>query len=200
MKRKQVWEPWSVTPLSSFYGPWLSQLFVLLWAIAAGTGAFLLNDILTLVFPQLSASSLTDICMADGANGLANIYWVSVKKTARLMALLAVCLQADTRLEIAYRLNFPDQPVGFQFLPCYGRSVGQVKMGPVWLASLLNRHWCGQMGWHTMCWTESWIFLLLILPASDLLRDGSQNLNLFISRVFHRIVQSIFKGLSWRLI
>lgn len=64
----------------SFYCPWLSQLFVLLWAIAAGTGAFLLNGILTLVFPPLYAISLTDICMADGANGLANIYWVSVKK------------------------------------------------------------------------------------------------------------------------
>lgn len=70
----------SVILLFSFYCPWLSQLFVLLWAIAAGTGAFLLNGILTLVFPPLYAISLTDICMADGANGLANIYWVSVKK------------------------------------------------------------------------------------------------------------------------
>lgn len=73
LKREQGWEPWSVKPLFSFYCPWLSQLFVLLWA-------FLLNSILTLIFPQLSAISLTDICMADGANGLANIYWVSVRK------------------------------------------------------------------------------------------------------------------------
>lgn len=47
------------------------------------------------------------------------------------MALLALCLQAETRLEIAQRLNFPDQLVGFLFLPCYGQSVGQVKMGLV---------------------------------------------------------------------
>lgn len=63
-----------------FCCPWLSQLLALPWAIAPGTSAFLLNDILTLIFPQLGALSFTDICMADGANGLANIYWVSVKK------------------------------------------------------------------------------------------------------------------------
>ena len=56
------------------------------------------------------------------------------ERTARLMAVLAVCLQADTRLEITQRLNFSDQLVGFLFLPCYRRSVEQVKM--VWLASL----------------------------------------------------------------
>ena len=80
MKRKQDWEPWSATPLFSFYCLWLSQLFVLLWAIAAGTGAFLLSGILTPIFPQLYAVSLTDVCMADGANGLANIYRVAVKE------------------------------------------------------------------------------------------------------------------------
>ena len=77
------------------------------------------------------------------------------ERTARLMALLAVCLQADPGLETAQRLSLPDQLVGFRCLPCYRHSVGQVKMGPVWLASLLNRHWCGQMGWHKMCWTGS---------------------------------------------
>ena len=78
--RKQDWEPWAVTPLFSFYHPGLSPLFALLWAVAAGTSAFLLNGRLTLVVPQLCTSSLTDICMADGANGPADIRWVSVKE------------------------------------------------------------------------------------------------------------------------
>jgi hypothetical protein len=64
-----------------------SVLFLLPLALPAlcspvdiAAGAFLLNGILTPVFPQLYAISLTDICVADGANGLANIYWVNVKK------------------------------------------------------------------------------------------------------------------------
>lgn len=69
-----------MTLLFSFYHPWLFRLFVLLWAVAAGTSAFLLNGSLTPVVSQLGTSSLTDICMADGANGPADIHWVSVKE------------------------------------------------------------------------------------------------------------------------
>lgn len=42
------------------------------------------------------------------------------ERAARLMAVLAVCLQADTRLEITQRLNFPDQLVSFLFLLATG--------------------------------------------------------------------------------
>lgn len=45
------------------------------------------------------------------------------------MALLAVCLQAHMRLEIAQGLDFPDQVVGFPSLPCSELSAGQVRMG-----------------------------------------------------------------------
>lgn len=74
MNREQGWEPGSATPLFSFRHPWLSQLFAFLWTTVAGTSVFLLTGILTPAFPQLYVISLTDICMADGANGLANIY------------------------------------------------------------------------------------------------------------------------------
>lgn len=68
------------------------------------------------------------------------------------MALLAVCLQADTRLEIAQELKFSEQVVGSPPIShtCYEGSEGQVRTGLVWLASLLNRRSCGQMGWHTV--------------------------------------------------
>ena len=87
----------------------------------------------------------------------------------------------------AYNVGDPDS------IPELGRSPGEGNGSPLQYSCVENPMDRG--AWRALVYrvAKSWTQL------KQLSTQGCQNLNLFISRVFHGIILSFLQGVSWRL-